>query len=66
MVFRIRYRQRCDGREGEAVVEANTPTEAMVKFRHAHGQTRGSADNITSVSSNGDVEQGQSWEGEET
>ena len=34
MVYRIRY---CDGRsphDGEVVVEAGTPTEALVKFCH--------------------------------
>ena len=35
MVYRIRYR-RVDGLDAaEAVIEANSPTEAMVKFQHA-------------------------------
>ena len=62
MVFRIRYRHRSDGREREAVIEANTPTEAMVKFHHAHPQIHSPAsalDNITSVSSETDGEHGQ-------
>jgi len=33
MNFRIRYRQSEGSREDEVVVEANTPTEALVKFR---------------------------------
>jgi len=33
MNFRIRYRQSEGAREDEVLVEANTPTEAMVKFR---------------------------------
>ena len=37
MVYRIRYRDRCNDKEAEAVVEANSPTEALVKFRHVHG-----------------------------
>jgi hypothetical protein len=33
MVYRIRYRDPGQGPEAEAMVEANSPTEAMVKFR---------------------------------
>lgn len=33
MNFRIRYRQREEAGESEALVEANSPTEAVVKFR---------------------------------
>ncbi len=34
--YRIRYREnQATLAEGEAVVEANSPTEALVKFRHA-------------------------------
>ena len=36
MVFRIRFRRTGDNRESEAVVEANGPMEAMIKFRHIH------------------------------
>ena len=35
MVYRIRYRPADAPREAEVVVEANSPTEAMVKFQHA-------------------------------
>jgi hypothetical protein len=35
MVYRIRYRRLAEQREDEAVVEANSPTEALVKFQHA-------------------------------
>lgn len=33
MTFRIRYRQGEGAGESEALVEANSPTEAVVKFR---------------------------------
>ena len=33
MVYRIRYQDATGASETEAVVEANSPTEAMVKFR---------------------------------
>ena len=35
MVYRIRYRQANGPDDAEVVVEANSPTEAMVKFHHA-------------------------------
>lgn len=35
MVYRIRYHAAQASHSGEAVVEANSPNEAMVKFRHA-------------------------------
>lgn len=38
MVYRIRYRRQRGSGEGELVVEANSPSEAMVKFRHVHGE----------------------------
>jgi hypothetical protein len=34
MVYRIRYRDERTSGEAEAVVEAATPTEALVKFCH--------------------------------
>jgi len=37
MVYRIRFRSAAEGRESDALVEAGSPTEAMVKFRHTHG-----------------------------
>ncbi len=33
MTYRIRYRYPSDSIEAEVVVEANSPNEAMVKFR---------------------------------
>lgn len=36
MIFRIRFKHARDSRESETVIEANSPTEAMVKFRHIH------------------------------
>ncbi len=38
MVYRIRYRDRT-ARESEMAVEANSPNEAVVKFRHIRGGT---------------------------
>ncbi|MGA2266263.1 MAG: hypothetical protein ABSH10_07525 [Phycisphaerae bacterium] len=51
MVYRIRYRQRADGRETEAVVEASNPTEALIKFRCTYGlaHAAGGAESVTSV-----------------
>jgi len=51
MVYRIRYNTRGGSIGGEAVVEANSPTEAMVKFRHASdcGPRDRSQDEVTSV-----------------
>jgi hypothetical protein len=53
MVYRIRFRTGGGLRdESEVVVEANTPTEAMVKFRHVRGgQDGGSQGRITSICS---------------
>jgi len=36
MVYRIRYRRENDHGQAEVVVEANSPTEALVKFRHTY------------------------------
>ena len=33
MTYRIRYRQSGSDTQGEVVVEANSPNEAMVKFQ---------------------------------
>ena len=52
MVYRIRF--RCGGQqsESEVEVEANTPTEAMVKFRHVRGGGEAKSQNrITSICS---------------
>jgi hypothetical protein len=51
MIYRIRYRQTNAARDQELVVEANSPTEAMVKFQHAyHGsQAPGAGQIVTSV-----------------
>jgi hypothetical protein len=37
MVYRVRYRSRDKSGQGEAVIEANSPNEAMVKFRTLGG-----------------------------
>jgi len=34
VAYRIRYRDTVGRSESEAVVEANSPNEALVKFRH--------------------------------
>ena len=39
MTYRIRFKQTEGAGEGEIVIEANSPTEAVVKFRCARGQT---------------------------
>ena len=52
MTYRIRYRMVAGAAEGEMLVEANSPTEALVKFRCAHGPGRsgaGGQDMVTSV-----------------
>jgi hypothetical protein len=51
MVYRIRYRAAQASHSGEVVVEANSPNEAVVKFRHAPaGRPAGRhSDVVTSV-----------------
>ena len=52
MVFKIRYRRRTDGQESEVAIEANNPTEALVKFRHTCGHAQdpaGSSESVTTV-----------------
>ena len=34
MIYRIRYRAPSQHRLGEVSIEANSPNEALVKFRH--------------------------------
>jgi hypothetical protein len=42
MIYRIRYKKQRGRGEGELVVEANSPNEAMVKFCHVHnGRLKG-------------------------
>ncbi|HUS48189.1 MAG TPA: hypothetical protein VM098_08715 [Phycisphaerae bacterium] len=36
MVYRIRYKEPKSAAEAEVLVQANSPTEALVKFRHSH------------------------------
>ena len=36
MIYRIRFCRPGQTDESEAAVEANNPTEAVVKFRHTH------------------------------
>ena len=51
MIYRIRYRKPDVDRDREFTVEANSPTEAMVKFQHAwdSGPLSGCGDLVTSV-----------------
>ena len=51
MVYRIRYRKSEKGRDMQCLVEANSPTEAMIKFRHTSTPqaAQSAADNIVSV-----------------
>jgi len=53
MVYRIRYHDSNQTIETEAVVEANSPAEAMVKFRciHTTKPTSATSEMVTSVSS---------------
>ena len=44
MVYRIRYRPSDVAADAETAVEANTPTEAVVKFRCAFGHGMQGAD----------------------
>ena len=51
MVYRIRYRKAGGPSDAEIVVEANSPTEAMVKFQHAWegGSSHSCGELVTSV-----------------
>ena len=52
MTYRIRYRDGSASREDEIQVQANSPTEAMIKFQHGHNHCRMSsvaAPKVTSV-----------------
>ena len=54
MMYRIRYRDGQTYPQAEMVVEANTPMEALVKFRHVRSPVEGRAwrgEQVTSVSS---------------
>lgn len=54
MNYRIRYRQAGDQRDAETLVEANSPTEALVKFRCTRRFAPDAAagqEQVTSVSS---------------
>ena len=53
MLYRIRYHSDEGSGEAEVAIEANTPTEAIVKFRHLQGGSgscKGGCANVTSVS----------------
>lgn len=51
MEYRIRIRKAPDAGQSEFTVEANSPTEAMVKFRHTchGGQDATAAETVVSV-----------------
>jgi len=60
MNFRIRYRQH-GVTEAETVVEANSPTEAVVKFRctrQACGSNSGAGEEVLSVNA---ADQSDQW-----
>ncbi len=64
MTFRIRFRQAKSSVETEAVIEANSPTEAVVKFRCTRGQCPVSPaleEVITSVCAADDTLDATSW-----
>lgn len=49
MNYRIRYKDS-KAAEAEIVLEANSPTEAMVKFRCMHSEpSREAGDSVTSI-----------------
>jgi len=53
MNYRIRYRQAGQDMESEAIIEANSPAEAVVKFRCTRGSVAhpvGHDDQVISVS----------------
>ena len=43
IVYRIRYKEAEGAAEDETLVEANSPNEALVKFRHSHAAEAASA-----------------------
>ena len=52
MVYRIRFRDAPGAGEAEVIVEASNPAEAIIKFRHVHGEAEdadGSSKEVTSV-----------------
>ncbi len=58
MTYRIRYRQTGWSRDSEAIIEAHSPSEAMVKFQFAQEARCCNAETqeiITSISSVEDV-----------
>ena len=63
MNYRIRYRQPKEADEAEVIVEANSPTEALVKFRCTLGPRVGAEpqrDMVTSICP-ADRPDGLSW-----
>ncbi len=56
MVYRIRYHDPSQSQQAEAVVEANSPTEAMVKFRCIYNTREFSAELPEPVTSVGEEE----------
>ncbi|MFP4356308.1 MAG: hypothetical protein ACLFUJ_14415 [Phycisphaerae bacterium] len=58
MVYRIRYHDATGQGETEAVVEANSPTEAMVKFRCIYNTREFEAEMPEVVTSVSDDSQG--------
>ena len=40
MVYRVRYRDKGKPRQCEAVIDANSPNEALVKFHHSQPQQK--------------------------
>jgi len=51
MEYLIRYRKAAAAEQSEFTVEANSPTEALVKFRHTcdGGQAPAAAETVVSV-----------------
>lgn len=61
MTYRIRYRKTHSHSEVEAVIEANSPAEAMVKFRcmqgsnHRPSKASGDVTSVTAIDPNDTV-----------
>ncbi len=51
MIYRIRYKTEMGTNSQEASVEANSPAEAVVKFRLIQPDTSGAANSSDSVTS---------------
>lgn len=56
MEYQIRYRDSKESGESTVVVEANSPTEALVKFRHTRSHGHGKTPVTASVTDDADMD----------